>query len=84
MKKLGILFATVIMIMLFTISVSAKEVVDSGECGAEGDNVTWVLYDDGELVLSGTGDIKYRAFYDDDRIPNFFINLPPKFKLIQI
>ena len=32
-KKLGILFATVIMIVLFAVSVSAKEVVDSGECG---------------------------------------------------
>ena len=30
-------------------------VVDSGECGAAGDNVTWVLYSNGDLIISGTG-----------------------------
>ncbi len=30
-------------------------VVGSGECGADGGNLTWTLYDDGELVISGTG-----------------------------
>ncbi len=30
-------------------------IVDSGECGAEGDNVTWTLYSDGELIISGNG-----------------------------
>ena len=58
MKKLGFLFVSVIMIMLFAISASAKTIVDSGECGANGDNVTWVLYDDGELILSGYGDFQ--------------------------
>ena len=46
------------MAVLFTVSVSAKEIVDSGECGAQGDNVTWVLYDDGELVLTGYGEME--------------------------
>ena len=32
-----------------------RTVIDSGNCGADGDNVKWVLYDDGELVISGTG-----------------------------
>ncbi len=63
MKKLGILFATVIMIVLFAVSVSAKEVVDSGECGAQGDNVTWVLYDDGELIISGDGDMGNKIYW---------------------
>ena len=27
----------------------------SGDCGAEGDNVTWTIHNDGELVISGTG-----------------------------
>lgn len=35
-----------------------RSVIDSGECGAEGDNVTWTLYDDGELVISGNGAMK--------------------------
>ncbi len=68
MKKIGILFATICMIFLFAVSASAKEVVDSGECGAQGDNVAWVLYDDGELVIRGSGEIKYNAFYNNDYI----------------
>ena len=34
-----------------------REVTASGDCGADGDNVKWVLYDDGELVISGSGDM---------------------------
>ena len=67
MKKLGFLFVSVIMIMLFAISASAKTIVDSGECGANGDNVTWVLYDDGELILSGYGDIQDFHLYDSTK-----------------
>lgn len=35
-----------------------RTIIASGDCGADGDNVTWVLYDNGELVISGTGKIK--------------------------
>ena len=31
--------------------------VSSGTCGAQGNNLTWTLYDNGELVISGTGDM---------------------------
>ena len=58
MKKLVIIFVSTIMIMLFANSVSAKTIIDSGECGAESDNVTWVLYDDGELSVNGNGQIR--------------------------
>ena len=30
-------------------------IVDEGNCGAEGDNVTWTFYSDGKLIISGTG-----------------------------
>ena len=30
----------------------------SGECGAEGDNLAWVLDEDGTLTISGTGEMK--------------------------
>lgn len=30
-------------------------VVNSGDCGADGSNVTWTLYSDGTLVISGNG-----------------------------
>ena len=33
----------------------ASSVFDSGTCGAEGDNLTWTLTDDGTLTISGTG-----------------------------
>ena len=32
-----------------------RTVTASGNCGADGDNVTWTLYEDGELVISGNG-----------------------------
>ena len=37
-------------------------VAASGTCGAQGDNLTWTLYDDGELVIEGTGDMRDNAF----------------------
>ena len=42
--------------------------VSSGTCGAEGDNLTWTLYDSGELVIEGTGEM---ANYNQDTIPWF-------------
>lgn len=32
-----------------------RKVIDSGNCGENGDELQWTLYDDGELVISGTG-----------------------------
>ena len=32
-----------------------RKTVDSGFCGAQGENLSWILYDDGELVISGEG-----------------------------
>ena len=40
----------------------AATIVDSGECGADGDNVTWTLDSDGLLTISGTGDM-YNIWY---------------------
>ena len=53
-------------VLLFTTASTAfaaedgRKVIDSGFCGAQGENLTWTLYDDGELVISGEGDT---AFY---------------------
>ena len=38
-------------------AVFDRAIVASGECGAQGDNLTWTLYDDGELVISGEGEM---------------------------
>lgn len=43
---------------------AGAEAVDGGECG---DNLTWTLYEDGLLEISGTGDMwDYRDTADDD------------------
>lgn len=36
-----------------------RKVIDSGFCGADGENVSWTLYDDGELVISGEGKMEW-------------------------
>ena len=36
------------------------EIVDSGTCGADGDNLTWTLDDEGLLTISGAGAV-YQA-----------------------
>lgn len=46
--------------MIFTVAGTAfaadeREVVETGFCGENGENLTWTLYDDGELVISGEG-----------------------------
>ena len=47
-------------------------VIDSGTCGADGDNLTWTLYDTEELVIDGTGkmynfDRGNAPWYDENR-----------------
>ncbi len=39
-------------------AVLQATVIDSGECGADGDNLTWTLDSDGVLTISGTGKMK--------------------------
>ena len=47
-----------------------REIIASGDCGAEGDNVKWILYDDGELVISGSGKMKdYSIDYSNINTP---------------
>lgn len=55
MKKITLLII-VILISVLAVEIYSEDraVIDSGECG---DNLTWTLYDDGELVIEGTGDM---------------------------
>ena len=56
MKKIIPLFLSmVLLLLLIPATAQAVEVVASGNCGANGSNVTWKLYSTGELVISGTG-----------------------------
>ena len=38
-------------------SMSNHVAMVSGNCGAQGDNLTWTLFDDGELVIKGSGEM---------------------------
>lgn len=54
MKKIGILFASLVMLVMCAVSVSALE--PTGQCG---DNVYWSFDETtGELVISGEGDMR--------------------------
>ncbi len=57
MKKVILVFLAVLtFVTMLPLSVFAENtggVLDSGYCGADGDNLTWTLYKDGELVISG-------------------------------
>ena len=68
-RSLHLLWAVCITVCLacaLTLTAHAAEVVDSGTCGANGDNVTWTLYDNDELVITGTG-----AMADDAYLPSY-------------
>ena len=60
---LGGIFAMALILVLTLVlsvgSVSAAEptIVDSGNCGANGDNITWTLDDAGTLTISGEGEM---------------------------
>lgn len=61
MKKrvLSLLLAVLIVLALVPpAEVRAAEIVASGDCGAEGDNVTWSLDSAGTLTIRGTGAIE--------------------------
>lgn len=53
---LSIVFVMIFVACAFCANAE-RAIVDSGNCGTQGDNVTWVLYDDGELVISGSGNM---------------------------
>lgn len=67
MKKylipLTILVACILCLVLMPTQAQAAEIVASGTCGAEGDNLTWSLDDEGTLTISGTGEME-DYFYD--------------------
>ena len=62
--NLGGIFAMALILVLTLVlsvgSVSAAEptIVDSGNCGANGDNITWTLDDAGTLTISGEGEME--------------------------
>ena len=73
-RSISLLLAFVMVLALlpagFVPAVSAIDepvIVDGGDCGAAGYDVTWVLYDDGELKILGTGPMA--DFGTDSNLP---------------
>ena len=60
-KALSVLLITIILFFSFSVvSFADNSIVDSGKCGeTEKDNVNWVLYKTGELVISGKGNVDW-------------------------
>ncbi len=56
-KGLLLIAAVTLLIVLCFSSTAFADDIDSGTCGVDGDNLTWVLSSDGVLTISGTGDM---------------------------
>ena len=54
-KTLFVLLVTMNIFFAFITVVHSSEIIDSGNCGADGDNLTWTLDDKGTLTISGNG-----------------------------
>ena len=55
-----------VFLCLGVVAYAEPSAVDSGTCGLNGDNLTWALYGDRELVIAGTGEM---ADYDFHTAP---------------
>ena len=69
-----VLFFVVILTVVAFHSAAAS-VVDWGYCGAQGDNVKWVLDSNGTLTFSGSGEMKNFEFYEDQPWVSYDSNL---------
>ena len=69
MKKIAIFFTMIIMTIAFAISANAAEIVDSGICGINGDNVKWTLDSEGVVVISGEGKMAEYDYYAGEYPP---------------
>ncbi len=61
-KILSVILCAVLLFTTASVAFAAEDgrkVIDSGFCGAQGENLTWTLYDDGELVISGEGEMDW-------------------------
>ncbi len=61
-KILSVILSAVLLFTTVSTAFAAEEtraVVDSGYCGAQGENLTWTLTADGELVISGEGEMDW-------------------------
>ena len=77
MKKriVSFILAALLICTLLPTSVFAADIVASGTCGAQGDNLVWTLDSDGTLTISGTGEMHdYYYVFSDTQTPWFDYN----------
>lgn len=64
-KVISIILSTIMLFSTCSVAMCGfaasedKSVIDSGFCGLYGDNLKWTLYSNGELVISGTGEMDW-------------------------
>lgn len=71
----AIILCAVIMLAVIPMQAFAadeRNVIDSGFCGADGENLSWTLYDDGELVISGEGEMDWYDVYSGCKLPGWY------------
>ena len=65
------LVLTILCALLIFTPAAAATIIDSGSCGAQGDNVKWTLDSEGTLTISGTGNM-YNYYIENDDAPWYF------------
>lgn len=63
-KILSLVLCVVMIFMIGSVNPAyaaddSREIIDSGDCGLYGDNLKWILYSDGELEISGNGEMNW-------------------------
>lgn len=65
-RMLAVVLVMAITVSALSLSAFATDtengVVETGFCGAQGDNLTWTFYEKGELVISGEGEMANYKF----------------------
>ena len=68
----AVLLSLVFVFALFPgLKINAAEIVDQGECGDNGSNVTWTLDNQGTLTISGTGAVRNYTIANTNQSPFF-------------
>ena len=82
MKRSAWLWTLLLMTLLFALAApsAAAKNLGSGNCGANGKNVTWVLNDDGVMTVRGSG--KMKDYPEMDTVP--WVKLRDKIETVKV
>ena len=62
MRYFRTIFLAALIGLLVVNSAKAQEIIAQGKCGANGDNLTWVLTSDSVLTINGNGDMQNSGY----------------------